>query len=1053
MAGQNPMDQFEVYFRRADLDGDGRISGAEAVSFFQGSNLTKQVLAQIWMHADQSKTGFLGRAEFYNALRLVTVAQSKRELTPDIVKAALYGPAAAKIPPPKINLPATPTPQMNSMVAAPAPQMGPVAPTSSQNLGFRAQGVPNPSMNQHYFPQQNQVIRPPQVMPSSTASLPPQSIASLEPNRGGNMLGANVPNSNISNDWLGGRTGAVPNGPRGVSPSMPLPTSQLQAPVSMASPVSMGSQPTANASKALAVSGNGFASDPISGVDMFSAISSGTKKEPSGPSYSSSGAPASSAISPVSSGPQPLAKQSSLDSLQSAFSMQPAGGQIPRTQSSFSPSQQVSAQGSSPLASSGISVGPGNSTPDNSQLSWPKMKPSDVQKYTKVFMEVDTDRDGKITGEQARNLFLSWRLPREVLKQVWDLSDQDNDSMLSLREFCCALYMMERYREGRPLPAVLPSNIMYDETLLSLTGQPKVSGPRAIQPNQQKPGAPALEDSFLNQHDTGGQNAANSKPREATTAGEKAFSLCDNKLNEITERASADKREAESLIKKYEEKHKQVAEIASKLTIEEARFRDIQVQQTEILDSKEKLEFYRTKMQELVLYKRRCDNKLNEITERASADKREAESLIKKYEEKHKQVAEIASKLTIEEARFRDIQERKKELHQAIVNMEHGGSSDGILQVRADRLQSDLEELLKALTERCKKHGLDIKSTALIELPIGWEPGIQEGAAVWDEEWDKFEDEGFANDLTLDAKNVSGPSKPQSASVHKEKVSGNGRESTRSFDESTWGAFDNNDDVDSVWGFNPNHTKDSDTEKHKDIFGSNDFGVSPVRTGFSHTESTFQTKSPFSFEDSVPGTPMSKFSNSPRYSDVGDHFFDNSSRFDSFSMHDGGFSPRDKFTRFDSMNSTKDFGRFDSMNTSKDYGRFDYTNTSKDFSRFDSMNSSKDFGRFDSTNTSKDFSRFDSMNTSKDFGYGGKHTRFDSMSSTQDFGYSGEKHTRFDSMSSTKDFGHSSAFSFDEADPFGSSGPFKRRLKGINSISFWALEPNNEGVAFADGDH
>lgn len=35
--------------------------------------------------------------------------------------------------------------------------------------------------------------------------------------------------------------------------------------------------------------------------------------------------------------------------------------------------------------------------------------------------------------------------------------------------------------------------------------------------------------------------------------------------------------QAESLIKKYEEKHKQVAEIASKLTIEEARFRDIQV--------------------------------------------------------------------------------------------------------------------------------------------------------------------------------------------------------------------------------------------------------------------------------------------------------------------------------------------------------------------------------------------------------------------------------------------------------------------------------------------
>ena len=38
--------------------------------------------------------------------------------------------------------------------------------------------------------------------------------------------------------------------------------------------------------------------------------------------------------------------------------------------------------------------------------------------------------------------------------------------MLSLREFCIALYLMERYREGRPLPAVLPNNLRFDEMLL-----------------------------------------------------------------------------------------------------------------------------------------------------------------------------------------------------------------------------------------------------------------------------------------------------------------------------------------------------------------------------------------------------------------------------------------------------------------------------------------------------------------------------------------------------------------------------------------------------------
>lgn len=60
----------------------------------------------------------------------------------------------------------------------------------------------------------------------------------------------------------------------------------------------------------------------------------------------------------------------------------------------------------------------------------------------------------------------------EVLKQVWDLSDQDNDSMLSLMEFCIAVYLMERYREGCSLPAALPSNILFDlsSVLQSTTG-------------------------------------------------------------------------------------------------------------------------------------------------------------------------------------------------------------------------------------------------------------------------------------------------------------------------------------------------------------------------------------------------------------------------------------------------------------------------------------------------------------------------------------------------------------------------------------------------------
>lgn len=50
-----------------------------------------------------------------------------------------------------------------------------------------------------------------------------------------------------------------------------------------------------------------------------------------------------------------------------------------------------------------------------------------------------------------------------MLKKVWDLSDQDGDSMLSVREFCTALYLMERFREGRLPPPRLPLGIHLDD--------------------------------------------------------------------------------------------------------------------------------------------------------------------------------------------------------------------------------------------------------------------------------------------------------------------------------------------------------------------------------------------------------------------------------------------------------------------------------------------------------------------------------------------------------------------------------------------------------------
>lgn len=969
MAAPN-MEIFNQYFAKADLDRDGRISGAEAVSFFQGSNLPKQVLAQIWMHADQNRTGFLGRPEFYNALKLVTVAQSGRELTPDIVKAALVGPASAKIPAPKIDsvsVPATqstssitprppssthmsstshmgPPPRMGStsqMMSMPqrgpvpqtatTPQMGVTSQMSStsQNFGFRGPQVLSNMGNQSTSSSfNNNFMTPPQSTTPTSPLTPMRSISQ-------NQSFPNINTPNLSSDWNVRSSGAsIP----GVAPK---PQTSNLGPAS---------------SKASFLSGNNF---PLNSI--FGDVSSANQAKPGAltSAISSTSMTNASSASSVSSGVGNSVKSDQPDSFQNILALAPGGAQIAQSHLRMK-QNQVDATRSTPSSSNASSESIYSST-SPSQPQWPKITQTDIRKYIKVFVEVDKDRDGKITGEQARNLFLSWKLPREVLKQVWDLSDQDSDSMLTLREFCIALYLMERYKEGRPLPSELPNSLRFDETLLQATGQPSTA--YAAPSWQMKPGLPQPE--FAGQR----PGLPTSGPRPHSHHNNVVGSMHDGSYQptQNMSRVPVNDRNMHNQQSKDEQ--------GTQAGADEVKAQEVE----KIMDSREKVEYYRTKMQELVLYKSRCDNRLNEISERASADKHEVETLAKKYEERYKQVAEIASKLTVEEATFRHVQERKVELHNALLKMEQGGSVDGLLQVRADRIQSDLDELAKALSQRSKHYGIDLKTTASVELPFGWQPGIQEGAIDWDEEWDKFEDEGFTigkepsdkvdvvatpskdspklwgdelfaednssvespshihgnagehiyDNESADARSENeshgtpkrttfdSPSRDIHSSFHdnispraKDNFSDHdGAESTvygDKFGEESWGAnFDTNDDVDSVWGFN---AKDAGNNS---FFGSDDFGLNPIKMDSPNSISEFgKDKRTSLFADSNPNSPLFNSSSPQSFNDGFDnHTFDASSRFDSFSMHDTGlFSKRpETLSRFDSIQSNSGY--------------------------------------------------------------------------------------------------------------------------------------------------
>ena len=71
---------YESWFSIADGDGDGKISGHEAVTFFGRSKLTRQELRQIWKVSDRNNAGWLSKEDFQIALRLIALCQQGPEL-------------------------------------------------------------------------------------------------------------------------------------------------------------------------------------------------------------------------------------------------------------------------------------------------------------------------------------------------------------------------------------------------------------------------------------------------------------------------------------------------------------------------------------------------------------------------------------------------------------------------------------------------------------------------------------------------------------------------------------------------------------------------------------------------------------------------------------------------------------------------------------------------------------------------------------------------------------------------------------------------------------
>lgn len=96
------IDLFDNWFRVADKDRDGVVSGGEAVEFFQRSKLPQSTLFQVWnMVAGDSAA--LNKPQFYSTLRLISLAQrSGGQLQEAQARSVLIG-VGPQVPPPQMT--------------------------------------------------------------------------------------------------------------------------------------------------------------------------------------------------------------------------------------------------------------------------------------------------------------------------------------------------------------------------------------------------------------------------------------------------------------------------------------------------------------------------------------------------------------------------------------------------------------------------------------------------------------------------------------------------------------------------------------------------------------------------------------------------------------------------------------------------------------------------------------------------------------------------------------------------------------------------------------
>mmetsp|Transcript_46739 Transcript_46739/g.117782 ORF Transcript_46739/g.117782 Transcript_46739/m.117782 type:complete len:570 (+) Transcript_46739:152-1861(+) len=87
------------------------------------------------------------------------------------------------------------------------------------------------------------------------------------------------------------------------------------------------------------------------------------------------------------------------------------------------------------------------------------ISPEGRAKFREHFLKYDANRDGFISGEEAKLIFSRSGLPVADLRKIWDLADENKDGKLDMEEFIVGMHLIHARLKKLEIPDVLPPGL------------------------------------------------------------------------------------------------------------------------------------------------------------------------------------------------------------------------------------------------------------------------------------------------------------------------------------------------------------------------------------------------------------------------------------------------------------------------------------------------------------------------------------------------------------------------------------------------------------------